>query len=101
MLSLFSTERRKKFYQKHYPLWGGITNMNINSLWEQPPAESPIDYFRAVSTGPATPLVLSVTTVGDAMNIGLTSRSTVFSAPEIERVKSYFLDWEKHLKGRV
>ena len=101
MLSLFSTERRKKFYQKHYPLWGGITNMNLNSIWEQPQGERPIDYFRAVSTGPATPLVLSVTTVRDVVNIGLTYRSTVFSVAEIEQVKSYFLDWEKHLKGQV
>jgi NRPS condensation-like uncharacterized protein len=101
MLSLFSTERRRRFYQKHYPLWGGITNMNLNSIWEQPHGERPIDYFRVVSTGPATPLVLSVTTVRDVVNMGLTYRSTVFSAAEIEEVKSCFLDWEKHLKGQV
>jgi NRPS condensation-like uncharacterized protein len=101
MLSLFSTEQRKRFYQKHYPLWGGITNMNLNSIWEQPPGERSIDYFRAVSTGPATPLVLAVTTVRDVVNIGFTYRSTVFSATEIEQVKSYFLGWEKHLKGHL
>jgi hypothetical protein len=89
--SLFSTKRRKKFYQKHYPLWGGATNMNLNSLWAQPPGERPIDYFRAVSTGPATPLVLSVTTVREVVNIGLTYRSTVFSAAEIEHLKADFL----------
>jgi len=88
--SLFSTPRRKKFYQKNYPLWGGATNMNLNSLWTQPPGEKPIDYFRAVSTGPATPLVLSVTTVRDVVNIGLTYRSTVFSAAEIEQLKTDF-----------
>ena len=88
--SLFSTSRRKKFYQKNYPLWGGVTNMNLNSLWAQPPGERPIDYFRAVSTGPATPLVLSVTTVRDVVNIGLTYRSTVFSAAEIEQLKTNF-----------
>ena len=100
MFSLFSTERRWKFYQKHYPLWGGITNMNLNSLWDQQAGERPVDYFRAVSTGPAIPLVLSVTTVRDHLNVGLTYRSAVFSAPEIEQVKHSFLESLNHLKGQ-
>jgi NRPS condensation-like uncharacterized protein len=99
--SLFSTPRRKKFYQKNYPLWGGATNMNLNSLWAQPPGEKPIDYFRAVSTGPATPLVLSVTTVRDVVNIGLTYRSTVFSAAEIEHLKTDFLESLGSLKAHA
>ena len=97
--ALFSTERRKKFYQKHYPLWGGITNMNLNSIWDQREADRPVDYFRAVSTGPVTPLVLSVTTVRNAVNIGLTYRSTVFSADQIEAVKNVFVGWESQLGG--
>jgi len=91
MLSFFSAERRKKLYQKHYPLWGGVTNMNINSLWPAQEANHPIDYVRAVSTGPATPLVLSFTTVGQAANIGLSYRSTVFSGAEVERLTGSFL----------
>ena len=50
-----------------------------------------MDYFRAVSTSPATPFVLSVTTAGEVMNIGITYRTNVFLAPEIERVKTHFL----------
>jgi hypothetical protein len=92
MVALFSEQRRRNLYQKHYPLWGGLTNMNLNALWPQPENTRPVDYFRAVSTGPATPLVVSVTTIGPVANIGLTYRSTVFGAPEIERVKACFLD---------
>lgn len=73
VLSFYSTERRRKFYQKNYPLWGGITNMNLNRLWEPP-----VDYVRGVSTGPATPLVLSVTTAGDHVNLGISWRRTVY-----------------------
>jgi NRPS condensation-like uncharacterized protein len=98
MLSWFSVERQKKIYQKNYPLWGGITNLNLNSLWEQPPGEKPTDYFRAVSTGAVTPLVLSVTTVGDMVNLGITYRSTVFSGLDIERIKGDFLEMLKRLK---
>jgi hypothetical protein len=88
MMGFFSTRERRKLYQKHYPLWGGITNMNLNPLWPQPMDGTSFDYFRAVSTGPATPLVLSVTTVGENVNIGLTFRRTVFSADDISRIQN-------------
>ena len=91
LFSFFSTKRQKKLYQKNYPLWGGITNMNLNSIWEQPEGAAPIDYFRAVSTGPATPLVLSTTTAADHLNVGLTFRSTVFSQGDIQQIKAVFL----------
>jgi NRPS condensation-like uncharacterized protein len=87
-VSCFSNERKKKLYQKHYPLWGGLTNMNINPLWERKPWEEPIDYVRAVSTGPATPLVLSFTTSGERAKVGVSYRSTVFSKTDIEDLKN-------------
>ena len=98
VLSWFPAERRKKLYRRHYPLWGGITNMNLNSLWKQPPGEKPVDWLRAVSTGPVTPLVLSVTTVRDVVNLGITCRSTVFSELDIERIKCDFLEMLKRLE---
>lgn len=100
IMSLFSTERRQRFYQKHYPLWGGVTNMNLNQLWDQRTESKPVDYLRAVSTGPATPLVLSVTTVGQTVNVGLSYRSTVFSAPDIERVRAQIVDGLGHGEAR-
>jgi len=91
VLQFFSPERRKKFYQKNYPLWGGITNMNLNSLWGTPDDDGPMDYFRGVSTGPVTPLVFSVTTLGDRANVGLSFRATVFEPEDIEKVKRNFM----------
>lgn len=93
MTSFFSPERRKKLYQKQYPLWGGVSNMDLNPLWSQKQESKHVDYFRAVSTGPVTPLVLSITSIGRAANVGITYRSTVFSREQIEQVKSCFLDW--------
>jgi NRPS condensation-like uncharacterized protein len=92
MLGFFSTAQRKKLYQKHYPLWGGVTNMNLNPLWPQPKEGRAVDYFRAVSTGPATPLVLSVTTVREAVNIGLSFRRTVFSPADIGQIQNQLLE---------
>jgi NRPS condensation-like uncharacterized protein len=91
-MSLFSVERAKKFYHRYYPLWGGITNLNLNVLWTEGDQKEPIDYLRAVSTSPATPLVLSVTTSGNTINIGFTFRSTAFLAAEMEQVKNSFLE---------
>jgi len=87
IIGLFSPDRQKKFYAKHYPLWGGITNMNLNRLWPRDDRHAPLDYFRAVSTGPVTPLALSVTTIGDRMNLGVSYRTTVFSKTEIEKLQ--------------
>jgi hypothetical protein len=91
MFNLFSPQRQKKFYSKHYPLMGGITNMNLNSLWEQGNG-APLDYFRGVSTGPVTPLALSVTTFGDRANLGLSYRTTVFSKLDIEKLRGRFME---------
>ena len=96
MLKRSSPARRKKFYPKNYPLWGGITNMNLNSLWEQRDKQAPLDYFRGVSTGPVTPLVLSVTTIYDRANMALSYRSTVFSQPDIQNIVNHFMG---HLKA--
>ena len=89
LLSFFSTERRRRFYAKNYPLWGGITNMNLSNLDPQSPG-APVDYVRAVSTGPATPLVLSITTVGGRVNCSLSWRVSFFSSVEIARVRERF-----------
>jgi len=92
MANLCSKTGRKTFYQKNYPLWGGLSNIDLNPIWPQAEEARPIDYFRAVSTGPVTPLVVSITTVARVVNIGLTYRSTVFSAAEIECIKRCFME---------
>lgn len=93
LVSLQAPGRRNKFYPKNYPLWGGITNMNLTPLWDQRGKEQEISYFRAVSTGPITPLVLSVTTVKESVNIGLSFKGTVYSESEIEGFISSFKDY--------
>lgn len=91
-LRFFRADRQRTFYQKNHPLMGGVTNMNLNPLWTEAPSAPLADYFRGVSTGPATPLVLSVTSVADRVNLGLSFRSTVFSSAEIDQVKARLLE---------
>ena len=42
--------------------------------------------------GPATPLVLSVTTIGDRANIGLSYRPAIYSPENMEGFIGRFLD---------
>jgi hypothetical protein len=91
LISLFPADRRGNLYLKHYPLWGGISNMDLNPVLEQSKETQLVDYFRAVSTGPITPLVLSITTIGRVANFCLTYRSAVFSALDVEHIKNSFL----------
>ena len=96
IMSLFSTNQRRRFYPKNYPLWGGLTNMNLTRLPLDaavvPSAATvqPSDYLRAVSTGPVTPLVLSVTTFGKGVNLSMSYRTAVFSRQDITVVRERF-----------
>jgi len=90
-MKALNSKRKRKFYQKHYPLWAGVTNMNLNPVWPQSGDEGMVNYIRAVSTGSATPLVLSFTTTGDIANISISYRTTVYSTADIDQVKRGFL----------
>jgi hypothetical protein len=90
LLNSFLKKQRSKLYSKNYPLWGGISNINLNIVWNQPHDNGGVDYFRAVSTGPATPLVFSLTTVKDQLNTGVSFRKSVFSEEEVEKIISDF-----------
>ncbi len=99
LISSFFKKQQKKFYSKYYPLCGGITNINLNALWGREGDKIPIDYFRAVSTGLATPLVFSFTTVNNVLNIGVSFRTTVFSMADIGKIISDFSNYIYSLKG--
>jgi NRPS condensation-like uncharacterized protein len=99
LIHCFFKKKKKGFYSKYYPLWGGITNINLNTLWQATGKTVPVDYFRAVSTGHATPLVFSFTTVNDKINVGVSYRKTVFSEADIERIISVFSHSAESLNG--
>jgi len=100
LMALCSTSGRKKFYHKNHPLWAGITNMNLNTLRTEKGPDGTRDYFRAVSTGPVTPLVLAVTTFADHMNLGLTWRTAVYSEADMDRLQAAFTGAVHSLEGR-
>lgn len=88
ILRRFPVERQQKLYQQNYPLWGGISSFNMNSVSRD--CAQMTDYLRAVSTGPACPLVLSITTYNGTLNVGVSYRTTVFSDDDILRIIAGF-----------
>lgn len=100
-MPMLSLHRRARFYARNYPLWAGITNMNLNTVWPMKQGEGPVDYLRGVSTGPITPCVFAITTVGEKVSIGVTFRRAVYKSEDMEGIINRFLlaieDQEVHL----
>jgi hypothetical protein len=85
-------ERRRRFFAKHYPIWAGVTSLNIDPLWRAAAAPgAPPEYLRAVPTGPMSPMVFAITTFRGAMQLGVSFRTTDLSRETALRVATTFL----------
>jgi hypothetical protein len=85
------SERRQSFLAKHYPIWAGITNLNIDSLWSPSrPAISRPEYLRAVPTGPLAPLVVAATTLGGVLQLGFSFRAADLGRDIVQKVAEEF-----------
>ncbi|NCC95038.1 MAG: hypothetical protein EOM10_17520 [Opitutae bacterium] len=91
---------RPHFMRKVLPLTAGISNVVLREDWLGGRATDRIlGYSRAASTGPSVPLVLSPTTLGEAMNIGLSYRVTAFPCTKIDGIQAMLLE-QLELPGR-
>ena len=99
MSSWFSPARQKTFYAKNFPLWGGLTNINLNAFWPQSSGGKPLDCFAAAPTGPVVPLVFSFMTVGEIMNVTISYRPAFYSEANIGQVVGIFREQIAQLKS--
>jgi hypothetical protein len=87
---MLSAKQRAGFYAKSYPIWAGVSMLNVNALWPRTSASHAEDppplYIRGVPTGPLAPLVVAVTTVGDMLYAGVSYRTAAFSRAEIDQL---------------
>jgi NRPS condensation-like uncharacterized protein len=84
-------QRRQSFLAKHYPIWAGITNLNVDSLWRPPlPGTPQPEYLRAVPTGPLAPLVVAATTLGGVLQLGFSFRAADLSRETARQVAEEF-----------
>lgn len=70
-----SLSDRQRLYLKYHPVLAGVTPLNVDAL-RRHGAGVPGDYLRAASTGPMSPLVVALTTSGNALRVGITYRTT-------------------------
>jgi hypothetical protein len=89
LFRLYSARRQEQFYRKYHPLAGGISNMSLDGYWRSREKGKPLDYFRVVSTGPNTPLVLSATTYDRGMTLAISYRPGVFAASGIDVLQEH------------
>jgi NRPS condensation-like uncharacterized protein len=82
-----SAKQRGAVDAKNYPAWAGLTPLDVDALWPQACGAAPPDqYLRAVSTGPASPLIVAATTVGGEWHIGFSYRIAAYAAEDIDRI---------------
>ncbi|MEP7328863.1 MAG: hypothetical protein ABI777_06605 [Betaproteobacteria bacterium] len=79
--------QRKQMYAKNYPVWAGMTMLNVDNLWRDAPGTAAITrYLRAGSTGPFSPLVVTPAAVGDNLRIGISYRTAAFRRDDVVRI---------------
>jgi hypothetical protein len=82
-----SPAQRGNVDAKNYPAWAGLTPLDVDAVWRGASDTAPPDeYLRAVSTGPASPLIVAATTAGGEIHLGLSYRMAAYSAEEIDRI---------------
>lgn len=93
-----TASQRKHMYAKNYPVWAGMTMLNVEAIWNNDAGEVPVlSYLRAGSTGPFSPLVLTPASVGGRMRIGVSYRTAAFRAEDIARIGTAFIQCARTL----
>lgn len=82
-----STKQRGAVDAKNYPAWAGFTPLDVDALWPQAyGAPPPVEYLRAVSTGPASPLIVAATMAGNEWHLGFSYRIAAYTAEDIAKM---------------
>ncbi len=97
---LLANWQKPQFARNMQPLDAGVTNVVVRNTWiDRRAAGHVLEYVRGASTGPTLPLVLSPTTLGDQLNLGVTYRVAAFSPKTIQGIVARFLDQIEQPEG--
>ena len=75
---------------------GGISNVLVREPWMNDNRHLILDYYRGVSTGPSLPIVLTPTTFGDHLSLGVSYRVAGFTQAKIESLLQMLRDQLEH-----
>jgi len=91
-------DQHKQMDAKNYPVWGGLSALNVDAIWKGVPGNTPVlHYLRAVSTGPVAPIVVAPASVGEGLHIGVTYRTSAFTREDIERINERLMTCARRL----
>jgi hypothetical protein len=79
-------DRTEKLYRQSMPLWAGVSNVNLDRLRAARGRRADVDVLRAVSTGPVSPMAVTVTTSGGLFRLGVSYRTTTYTEAEARAV---------------
>jgi hypothetical protein len=92
--------QKRHFMRTVLPLTAGVSNVVVRDDWMGSSGSGCIaEYIRGASTGPILPLVLTPTTWGEEMNVGVSYRIAGFSRQKIDGVMAMFLDQIERPEG--
>lgn len=90
---IIKPDKHLHFYQKHVPIAGGISNVNMNRSWATAYQPRPLmDYLRVSPTGPMMPIVFATTTLGDRFHFAMTYRPSIVPTERIDRITKSFVE---------
>ncbi len=82
-----SVEQQQGFHAKNYAVWAGMTPLYLDALWPAARAYPfRLEYVRAVATGPLSPIVVALTTLGEVVQIALSFRTAVFDRERVDGI---------------
>ncbi len=84
------------FFAKNLPTVAGISNVNLTGSWCNSPVPDAaglpavLDYVRISPTGPLSPLVLTLTTIGSQLTLATTWRTMAFNPQQVSQIIERF-----------
>jgi hypothetical protein len=84
--------QRQRFHVKNWPVWVGVSMLNVDALWQEGGATGPApSYLRGVSTGPLAPMVVAVTTAAGVLEAGISYRTGAFEVETVDKIAAELL----------
>jgi hypothetical protein len=88
-----SVEQRQRFHAKNYAVWAGVTPLQLDVLWPAARAYPfRVEYVRAVATGPLSPIVVALTTLGEVVQIALSFRTAALDRGQVDGIIADIMD---------
>ena len=99
-----ATRAQATFFHRNSHVIAGISNVNLTGSWMHPGQSGPasplpvVDYLRISPTGPLSPVVFALTTIGPQMSLCFTWRKTALDQYQAVALAADFM---KTLEGLV